>query len=248
MPPKSLAAISRGKITPTKENQPVKTIRFALAAMFAIAFAGCHGSTSVKVEQPALLSSASASPLDMLKAGNARFVVGQPIHANQSVDRRMEVAGGQRPFAIIVGCSDSRVPPEIVFDQGLGDLFVVRVAGNILDDHALGSIEYAAEHLHVPLVVVLGHDKCGAVQAAVSGGDAPGHIGSLVEAIEPAVEDAKSEQGDLLDNAIDANVRRVVTEIRHSEPILEHEVEAGKLTVVGARYKLDSGEVVFFPW
>jgi carbonic anhydrase len=229
-----------------KENHHMKPIRFALAALFALVLAGCHGSTSIHADQSAL--SSTDSPLDTLKAGNARFVAGQPVHANQSVDRRTEVAGGQHPFAIVVGCSDSRVPPEIVFDQGLGDLFVVRVAGNIVDDHALGSIEYAAEHLHVPLVVVLGHDKCGAVDAAVSGGDVPGHIASIVDAIKPAVEEARSEPGNLLDNAIDANVRRVVYEIRHSEPILEHDVEAGKLTVVGARYKLDSGQVVFFDW
>lgn len=224
----------------------MKTVRFALAAVFVIALVGCHGSTTIHADESALPS--SVSPLDALKAGNARFVAGQAVHSNQTVDRRTEVAAGQHPFAIIVGCSDSRVPPEIVFDQGLGDLFVVRVAGNIVDDHALGSIEYAAEHLHVPLVVVLGHDKCGAVDAAVSGGEVPGHIASIVDAIKPAVEEAKSEQGNLLDNAIDANIRRVVYEIRHSEPILGHEVEAGKLTVVGARYKLDSGQVVFFSW
>jgi carbonic anhydrase len=225
----------------------MKTIRYALAAVILIGLAGCHGSTSIQAADP-VLASTTASPLDELKAGNARFVAGQATHGNQDADRRSQVAAGQEPFAIIVGCSDSRVPPEIVFDQGLGDLFVVRVAGNVVDDHALGSIEYAVEHLHVPLIVVLGHDKCGAVQAAVSGGEAEGHVQSLVDAIAPAVAEAKTEPGDLLDNAINANVRHVVYEIRHSEPILEHEVEAGKVQVVGARYRLDSGEVVWFGW
>jgi carbonic anhydrase len=158
----------------------------------------------------------------------------------------VEVAKGQHPIAIIVGCSDSRVAPEIVFDQGLGDLFVVRVAGNVVDDHAIGSIEYAVEHLHASLIVVLGHDRCGAVQAAISGDDAPGHIQSLVESIRPAVEAAKSEPGDLLDNAINENVRRVVNQLQTSQPILGQEVQEGHLQVVGARYLLDGGSVRFF--
>ncbi len=226
----------------------MKKLSIGFLLLMGLTLGGCHGSTAVHVDQPALQPSASDSPLDVLKAGNARFLAGQAVHADQNAERRTEVAAGQHPIAIVVGCADSRVPPEIVFDQGLGDLFVVRVAGNILDDHALGSIEYAAEHLHAGLIIVLGHDKCGAVAAAVDGGDAPGHIQSIVDAIKPAVEEARSEQGNLLDNSIDANVRRVVYAIRHSDPILKPEVEAGKLQVVGARYKLDSGEVVFFPW
>jgi len=201
--------------------------------------------------QPSTQQSAAiqppASPLDALKSGNDRFVQGHPIHQHQDIDRRTEVAQGQHPIAIIVGCSDSRVPPEIVFDQGLGDLFVVRVAGNIVDDHALGSIEYAAEHLHATLIVVLGHDRCGAVQAAVSSPDAPGHIQSIVDAIRPAVKAATTQPGNLLDNAIDENVRRVVADLQTSEPILRPEVETGHLQILGARYNLDTGAVRFFP-
>ena len=114
----------------------------------------------------------SEQALQTLLDGNKRFVAGQARHPNQSSERLAEVTRGQRPIAIVVSCSDSRIPPEIVFDQGLGDIFVVRTAGHVLDDAALASIEYAAEHLHVPLAVALGHQDCGAVKAAVGGGDA----------------------------------------------------------------------------
>ncbi len=192
---------------------------------------------------PAHDAAANQTPIQQLIAGNERFASGHPLHLNQDSDRRTDVAAGQHPFAVIVGCSDSRVPPEIVFDQGLGDLFVVRVAGNVVDAQALGSIEYAVEHLGVHLVVVLGHDKCGAVAAAVSGEEMPGNIGSITQAIEPSVEKARLEPGDLLDNAINENVLRVVYQIKSTDPILEHEVHAKNLTVLGARYNLSAGTV-----
>ncbi len=131
--------------------------------------------------------------LQTLLDGNKRFAAGRQLHPNQGKERRDEVAKGQKPFAIIVGCSDSRIPPEILFDQGIGDLFIIRLAGNIVDDMALGSIEYAADHLGSRLVVVLGHSKCGAVTATAQGGEAHGHIGSIVKAIAPAVDRAKGK-------------------------------------------------------
>jgi len=179
--------------------------------------------------------------------GNRRYVDGKPSHPNQTLERRKHVAKGQHPFAVVLSCSDSRVPPEIIFDQGIGDLFVVRVAGNIVDDAGLGSIEYAVEHLHASLIVVLGHERCGAVEAAVKGGEAPGRIKSLVEAIRPAVEKSKGEPGDLAENAMRANVRLVVDHLKASKPILEHFVHKGTLTVVGARYDLDDGQVTVIP-
>lgn len=179
--------------------------------------------------------------------GNKRYVDGKPSHPNQTPERRRHVAKGQHPFAVVVCCSDSRVPPEIIFDQGIGDLFVVRVAGNIVDDAGLGSIEYAAEHLHVSLIVVLGHERCGAVEAAVKGGEAPGHIKSLLETIRPAVEKAKGKPGDLAENAMRTNVKMVVDHLKASKPILEHLVHKGTLTVVGARYDLDDGMVTLMP-
>lgn len=195
-------------------------------------------------------SSATSSPeaiLQQLLAGNQRFVANALTHTNQTASRRDEVAKGQHPVAMVLTCSDSRVPPEVVFDQGLGDLFVIRNAGNILDDHGLGSMEYAVEHLHVTLLVVLGHEKCGAVSAAAAGGEVPGHIRSIVEAIEPAVETAKTQSGDLVDNAVRANVTRVVGQLKHIGPILSEAISAGKLKVVGARYDLDSGRVEILP-
>jgi carbonic anhydrase len=180
--------------------------------------------------------------LKKLLDGNKRYVAVQLTHPDQNKERLAEVAKGQHPFAIILGCSDSRVPPEIIFDQGIGDLFIIRVAGNITDDITIGSIEYAVEHLGVKLIVVLGHEKCGAVDATVKGGEAPGHIKSLIDAIKPAVEKAKAQTGDVLDNAIRNNVEIVVNQLKSSAPILKEATEKG-LKIVGARYDLDEGSV-----
>jgi len=182
-----------------------------------------------------------------LLEGNKRYVANAPQHTHQTAERRTEVASGQSPLAIVLTCSDSRVPPELIFDQGLGDLFVIRNAGNILDDHGLGSMEYAIEHLHVPLLIVMGHAQCGAVKAAVVGGAAPGRIRSIVEAIQPAVEAAKAQAGDPVDNAVRANVARVVGMIKRIEPILSEAVGSGKVKVIGARYDLASGRVEVLP-
>ena len=139
------------------------------------------------------------------------------------------------------------MPPEIVFDQGLGDLFVVRVAGNIATDSEIASIEYAAEHLHTPLVVVMGHQSCGAVGAAIEGGTPPGHLPTLIAQIQPAVVEARKLSGDLSTNAVRLNVERVVTKLRTSQPVLAHLVGEGKLRIVGAVYALDSGRVEWLP-
>lgn len=179
--------------------------------------------------------------------GNKHFVEAKLLHPDQSAERRTEVAKGQHPFAAVVSCSDSRVPPEIIFDQGVGDLFVVRLAGNILDDAAIGSLEYAVEHLGVSAIVVLGHERCGAVEATLKGGEAPGHIGSLTHAIQPAVEKTKGLPGDALDNAVRANVANGVELLKESAPILKEAVEKHHLTVIGARYDLDDGAVTFLP-
>ena len=184
--------------------------------------------------------------LTKLLDGNSRYIGAKPIHPNQASDTRIKTANEQKPFAIIVTCSDSRVPPEILFDQGIGDLFVIRIAGNIVDDNALGSIEYAAEHLGTNLVVVLGHERCGAVGATVKGGEAPGHIASLVKTIKPAVEKARKEKGDLLENSIKNNAIAVAQKIKNSKPILSEMIKEGKLKVVSARYDLDDGKVTLY--
>jgi carbonic anhydrase len=177
--------------------------------------------------------------------GNKRFVASQVTHPNSSASRREEVAKGQHPFAIIVSCSDSRVPPEILFDQGIGDLFIIRVAGNVVDDFGIASIEYAVEHLGVKLIVVLGHEKCGAVSAAVQGGELPGHLPKLIKAITPAVNAAKKMSGDLVANSINQNVHDVVKLLKNSKPILEEVIHKHELEVIGAFYDLDDGTVKF---
>ncbi len=220
-------------------------------------------------DQPIVLP---AEAISRLKAGNARYTSGkeQPpessqerafeatnsyenagltflgMTADQAAKRRAELTKSQHPFAIIVSCSDSRVPPEIVFDQGLGDLFVLRVAGNVIDDHSLGSIEYAVDHLAVRLIVVLGHQRCGAVKAAketiAAKGKAPAHIQSLVTAIKPAVE--ATVHGDL-EATVEANVKNVALALRSSPPILKPKIDSGEVRVIGAYYNLDTGAVSF---
>ncbi len=182
--------------------------------------------------------------LTQLLHGNERFVAGWPDHPNQSSRRRREVSdAGQQPYAIVLSCADSRVPPEIIFDQGLGDLFVIRVAGNVLDDVILGTIEYAVEHLHTPLVMVLGHDKCGAVTAAVEHAKTNNHVQAVVDALQAAILMAEGQAGDRVSTTIDANVRYAVKTLHASEPVLMGACAAGQLRIVGARYNLDTGEV-----
>jgi carbonic anhydrase len=187
-----------------------------------------------------------AEAMSRLKEGNGRYTSGNQQHPRQSSQEREKLAKTQHPFAIVLGCADSRVPPEIAFDQGLGDLFVVRVAGNVIDDQSLGSIEYAVDHLAVRLIVVLGHQRCGAVEAAkdtiAANGKAPGHIQSLVTAIEPAVEATVKDD---LEATVKANVKKVAQALRSSTPVLKAKIDAGELKVVGAYYSLDTGSVAF---
>lgn len=193
------------------------------------------------------------SPTDLilaLKEGNRRYVNGQVQHPHQDSARRQETSLQQRPFAVILGCSDSRVPPEIIFDRGLGDLFVIRTAGHVVDHAALGSVEYAVEHLDVSLIVVLGHTHCGAVTTAVRKASAQeasrhGHIGYLIEAILPAVRQTVSLPGDPIANAIDAHIRLTARSLVTASPVLAERVRSGALYIVGARYDLETGEVIW---
>ena len=181
--------------------------------------------------------------LQKLIEGNRRHLSGEFTITQRLAERRQQVAKAQHPFAAILGCSDSRLPPEIVFDHSLGDLFVVRVAGNIVDMNGLASLEFAATQFGTPLIMVLGHARCGAVAAALAEAKVPGHIVSLVDAIKPAVAMSKGQPGDPLDNAIRANIRHTVEDLRTSQPILGDLVKAGTLKVVGALYSLDTGKV-----
>lgn len=188
----------------------------------------------------------AAEALDRLKAGNARYVEHKRELPNADEARRASLTEGQAPFAIVLSCADSRVIPEMIFDQGLGDLFVIRVAGNISDNEAvLGSIEYAAVHLGVNLIVVLGHQSCGAVTAAVNGKPTDLHIDELVRAIAPAVEIARKEQGDLVDNSIRANANYVADHLRTTGPVLGKLASERGMEVKAAYYRLDSGAVEY---
>ena len=182
-----------------------------------------------------------------LKAATTHHVAKRYQHPHQSADRQRELTSSQHPHATILSCADSRVAPEILFAQGLGDLFDVRVAGNVAADAELASIEYAAEHLHTPLLVVMGHQKCGAVTAAAEAGEGEGHLPSLLGLIRPAVDKARGEPGDLIDNAVRINVENVVRQIRASTPVLGPLIDRGELVVVGAVYSLDTGKVAWLP-
>jgi len=181
--------------------------------------------------------------LQQLLNGNKRFASTSLTHPNQDGERRIALGNGQAPFAAVLACADSRVPPEVLFDQGLGDLFVVRVAGNILNDQLLGSLEYAAAHLDTPLIVVLGHTSCGAIGAVAEGVELEGHIASLVPAIQPAVDKVRNQEGNLTDNAAREVAIMTARQLQESEPIMAKLVKAGKLKIVPAFYELESGEV-----
>jgi len=212
---------------------------FAIGILFLIAatLTGVGHQDETSVTPDAVISE--------LKTGNAHHVRHQYQHPHETITRQRELVAGQHPHAEILSCADSRVPPEIVFDQGLGDLFVVRVAGNVATDTEIGSLEYGAEHLHIPLLVVLGHESCGAVTAAVQGGDAEGHIATLISLIKPAVDKSRGMPGDPVANAVRSNVQMVVQQLRSSTPVLSELVAHGKLKIVGGVYSLETGEVTW---
>jgi carbonic anhydrase len=195
--------------------------------------------------------------LERLREGNRRFLLGAGgLDTRVSQTRRREFADGQEPFAVVLGCSDSRVPVEIVFDQWLGDLFVIRVAGNVVASSQIGSVEFAAERFGTRLVVVLGHTRCGAVQATLEelqrpSENRPGNLSSIVDRIRPSLEGllATNLQHDpqaLAHNAVRANVRASVNQLRHGSQILERLIQTDGLGVVGAEYSLETGGVEFF--
>ncbi|WBB65274.1 carbonic anhydrase [Micromonospora sp. WMMD812] len=182
-----------------------------------------------------------------LRAGNQRFVTGAPRHPNQDAGRRAAVADGQHPFAVIVGCADSRLAAEIIFDRGLGDLFVVRTAGHTTGPEVLGSVEYAVTVLRAPLVVVLGHDSCGAVQAArdavATGAPPPGHLGAVVDAVVPSLRRAAAQGVDDINGIVDLHIAQTVEALLDNSALLAAEVAAGRCAVVGMSYRLAAGEV-----
>jgi carbonic anhydrase len=198
----------------------------------------------------------AAEALERLRAGNRRFVSDIQHHVSTSRKHRSELVIRQEPFAIVLGCSDSRVPAELVFDQGLGDLFVIRVAGNVVAPSQVGSVEFAAERFGTRLVVVMGHSACGAVQATLEELERPSesrspNLRSIVDRIWPSVQgllatDLRQDPDALLENAIRANIRASADHLRHGSQILEQMIQDDGLLVVGAEYSLETGIVDFF--
>lgn len=199
--------------------------------------------------------------LKRLKEGNSRYVAGlRSVDSLASAAQRDALVAGQDPFAVILGCSDSRVPVEIVFDQGLGDLFVIRVAGNVVAPSQVGSVEFAAEAFGTRLVVVMGHTRCGAVKATLNEMRTPSanqspNLASIVNRVRPAVAELVESAGpeasiepdsDLFNRAVRANIRAAAEQLRRGSAILESLLESGELLVVGAEYSLETGEVEFF--
>ena len=230
----------------------------ATAAAATVAACGStpKSATTTTVTVPASLQVTTEMPrpeitnpdaaLDRLVQGNRRFVAGQMRHPDQDPEHRLRVSQGQQPYATILTCSDSRLTPEVLFDEGLGDLFVVRVAGNIVDAAMLGSVEYAVGHLDTPLVLVIGHEHCGAVEATLESiqhhSTPHGSVAALVTAITPAVAVAEQRPGDLLDNTIRANAQMSRDAIAKSSE-LTSPLNAGELKVLAAYYSLDDGKV-----
>ncbi len=239
--PESAFLVSR----PTECSQAISKLRNLSRQLFtvlllAVLIAGpLTGYSQVRISPD--------EALIRLKEGNQRFVTGKSDKPRQDFSRIKEVADGQYPFATIVGCSDSRVPNEIIFDQGLGDLFIVRTAGQVSSYASWGSIEFAEEVLGTKLIVVLGHTKCGAVNAAVNLPEVPGHIVTLINAIKPAVEKARrKETASLLDAAIRENVLMQVEQLKSLEPVLAKRIREGSIRIIGALYDLNSGKIEFF--
>src|SRR6202167_165330 len=190
--------------------------------------------------------SAATMPADqalkLLLEGNQRFVAGKLEHPNQTPDRRAEVAKGQHPFASVLACADSRTPPEIIFDRGLGDIFTVRVAGNVADKVVIESLDYSVKHLGVRVVMVLGHRRCGAVIAAVEGHEEEGDVGPMLSELRPAVAASKGMPGDPIENAVRENVKLVMKNLATSSE-LSAMVKSGELKIVGGIYDLDTGTI-----
>jgi len=181
-------------------------------------------------------------------AGNKRFMAGHPVHPDETLQRIRDLKKGQHPFAIVMSCSDSRVPPELIFDQGLGDIFSVRTAGNVVGDYELGSIEYAVEHLGCKLIIILGHENCGAIQAFIENPNTVknlDHIKSIIKYIAEEDEEKNLSGADKfqIDKAVKANILHGLHFIKNSEPILKPLVDKKEVTVVGAYYDLDNGQV-----
>lgn len=217
----------------------IKLLATLLFVLATTAWMGCH------TKKPLTTEAAYSASLQILIEGNNRFSHQQPVHPDEDLTRKIEVSKEQHPFAVIVCCSDSRVPPELIFDQGVGDLFVIRTAGNIIGGVEMGSIEYAVEHLGVKLVVIMGHENCGAVKAFIEGGEAHGHIKDIINSIKQEAEIKEIPVTDVnrLDNCVRANVLHGIKQLQTQSEIINEKLKSGELQIVGARYDLDDFKV-----
>lgn len=223
-------------------------LRFSAISRVIVALAFCAITTATTAFAQDENITAEAA-LKRLMIGNERFVSGKLLDRHFTAER-IELAKGQHPYAVVLACSDSRVPPELVFDESLGKLFVIRVAGHVADPAVLGSVEYAVEHLHAPLLIVLGHENCGAVKATIEGGSAPPNIMSLLRRIAPAVEKTRHGQTEeklMLREAVRENVRYQMQMAVYESAVLAEKVDAGKLQIVGGVYSFETGKVEMLP-
>lgn len=224
----------------------LKTISLTAVLLWSVVFASSLRAAGPTDPSTRLLRDAS---LMLLKEGNARFAMGKPQHPHQDAERRTATAvQGQEPIATILACSDSRDPVELIFDRGVGDLFVVRVAGNVAGESELATVEYGVGHLNTPLLIVMGHTKCGAVTAVVKEAELHGHLHALAEKIKPAVEKAKldtTETEEVVPKAIQANVWQTIEDIIKQSNEVRAKVEAGQVSILGAVYDIEQGKVTW---
>ena len=219
----------------------MKKLIYPLSLLLALSFTNTMAFASHDIEN---LSSKEA--LQKLKQGNKRFVNNQAKHPDESIERKKEMLKGQHPFVVILSCSDSRVPPELIFDQGLGDIFEIRNAGNVLNEHVIGSIEYAVMHCGVKLIVIMGHQDCGAIKATLSGVSETKYIQALEDSIQPAVEDCKKRGVEInSDNVVRAHIMQDIDELLSQDQELVKYMEEHDVKIVPAYYHIDSGKVDF---
>lgn len=213
-----------------------------LLIFIAVIIAGCKSHTANGLSSPDAPAPAS---LQKLMDGNSRFAHWKPIHPDESRQRVIEISKAQHPFAVVISCSDSRVSPELIFDQGLGDLFVIRTAGNLIGGLELGSVEYAVEHLGVDLIIVLGHQQCGAVKAFVEGGEAHGHIKDIIDSLKKETEISNVPPGDKnrLDDCIRANILHGIHQLKEQSAIIKEKLDSKQLQIKACYYDLEKGIV-----
>ncbi len=239
-----------GKLQGFSNHNQLAAVLALAAGLFATGCTTTHHAppTISKVQQSAMTP---AQALEKLEAGNARFVAGK-LQARDWPQQRAQTAAAQYPFAVVLSCIDARVSSEIIFDQGFGDIFNARVAGNVLDDDILGSMEFACQVAGAKLIAVVGHSHCGAVKGACSGAQL-GHLTGLLDKIQPSVAEAKAKlpgvaatDAKFIEEVAESNVHHVTQQIREQSPVLRALIDSGKVGIVGGIYDLDSGKVQFF--